>query len=271
MNYEESKPSERLAAFVKCYWSIEYHNSVAAEPEPIVPDGCIEIVFDLADRFRQYDAFGDSEIQPEVLIAGQQKAGVLIGPTGNVSLFGVRFWPAGARHFFESDVNEFSGRIIDLSLIWGPSVRLVAERLAEAGSFAQKVRIVEMELISRLHERHGSQTAVDHAISLIMAGAGLSSIPKIARMAAISERSLERKFRHAVGLSPKSYSRIVRFQRVLHSVEAGDEVDVSDTAVKFGYYDQSHLINDFRQFSRLTPKEYLQRHRSMTEAFISAE
>ena len=271
MKYEESKPSARFAAFVKCYWSIEYHTTAAAEPEPIVPDGCIEIVYDLGDRFRQYDDRGGFEIQPEVLVAGQQKSAVFIGAAGKVSLFGIRFWPAGAGHFFESEVSEFSGRIIDLSLVWGNSVGLVAERLAESDSFAQKVKIIEEDLGSRLDHSRLRQTAIDHAVSLIASGAGMASIPKIARLAAISERGLERKFKQAIGLSPKSYSRIVRFQRVLGSLEACDPVEIADTAFKFGYYDQSHLINDFRQFSGLTPKDYLQRQRVMTEAFISVE
>jgi AraC-like DNA-binding protein len=94
-------------------------------------------------------------------------------------------------------------------------------------------------------------------------------IPAIARSAGISDRGLVRKFRQLIGISPKSYSRIVRFQRVLRSFESDPLIEVPDVAIKYGYYDQSHLINDFRQYAGLTPTEFRARNNKITEAFIA--
>lgn len=269
MQYQESKPSGRLAKYVKCYWSIEYKNSGPSEPEPIVPDGCIEIVFDLADRFRQFNADGSTEIQPEVLIAGQLRSSVLVGPTGNVSLFGIRFKPTGAVMFFRGQVPELSDRITPLDLVWGSSVNVVTERLAGAGTFLEKIAIINEDLSARLADKVDMTPSVEQAVGLILTGNGLTPIPAIARSAGISDRGLVRKFRQLIGLSPKSYSRIVRFQRVLRSFENDPLIEVSDAALKYGYYDQSHLINDFRQYAGLTPTEFRARNNKITEALIA--
>lgn len=269
MQYQESKPFGRLASYIKCYWSIEYQNSGPSEPEPIVPDGCIEIVFDLADRFRQFNLDGSTEIQPDVLVAGQMRSSVLVGPTGNVSLFGIRFMPTGAARFFRGQLSELSDRITPLDLVWGNSVNIVTERLAGVGSFAEKVAIVEELLDARLDFVDEMEPSVEQAVKLILKGNGLMPIPAIARSAGISDRGLVRKFRQLIGISPKSYSRIVRFQRVLRSFESDPLIEVPDVAIRYGYYDQSHLINDFRQYAGLTPTEFRARNNKITEAFIA--
>lgn len=269
MQYQESKPFGRLANYIKCYWSIEYQNSGPSEPEPIVPDGCIEIVFDLADRFRQFNPDGSTEIQPDVLIAGQLRSSVLVGPTGNVSLFGIRFLPTGAARFFRGQVPELSDRITPLDLVWGVCVKTVADQLAGAGSFLEKVAIVEELLNARLALVDDMEPTVEQAVRLILAGNGLMPIPAIARSAGISDRGLVRKFRQLIGISPKSYSRIVRFQRVLRSFEDDPLIEVPDVAIKYGYYDQSHLINDFRQYAGLTPTEFRARNNKITEALLA--
>src|SRR5436190_23474652 len=111
MNYQETLPSPRLAGYVKCYWALEFNGVDASEPEPVVPDGCIEIVFNLADRFRRFYGNGDVEVQPSSLIAGQMRESILIGPSGEVRLFGVRFQPAGACAFFRFDMSDLANRI----------------------------------------------------------------------------------------------------------------------------------------------------------------
>ena len=113
MHYLESAPSLRFAQLIKCFWSLEYQNCGVGEPEPIVPDGCIEIVFNLADRFRRFIG-NECGTQPASLVAGQMKQCVLIAPTGDVRLFGIRFQSHGAVPFFRFDLSELANRIVPL-------------------------------------------------------------------------------------------------------------------------------------------------------------
>src|SRR5215468_1301133 len=111
MRYFEVQPAS-LAPYVRCFWSLEHERPEdAAEREPILPDGCVEIVFNLGDRFKRFHGDGTIELQPRSIVAGQMRGSVLIGPTGSVRLFGIRFRPAGARAFFRFPLFEITDRI----------------------------------------------------------------------------------------------------------------------------------------------------------------
>ena len=95
MQYRESPASARLLGHIKHFWSLEHSAQPEVEPEPVMPDGCIEIVFNFSDRFRRLYGDGVSATQPRTIIAGQMSRGIVIAPSGAVDLFGIRFHPAG--------------------------------------------------------------------------------------------------------------------------------------------------------------------------------
>jgi len=262
MYYRESSPSAQLSG-VKCFWSLEYTGSL--EPEAIIPDGCIEIVFNLADRFRRYDPVGAS-LQPFSLVAGQMRRSVLIGPSGDVRLFGIRFFPLGAQRFFRMDLSELTDRIEALDTVWKGTDEIV-DQLAAAEDHEQRVHIAEVALRSRIvptREDRRTQAAVD----MIRSSRGAVAIARLAEHLELSERRLERRFATAIGLSPKSFARIIRFQSLLRSIEQNS--DLSDLAFQYGYYDQSHMTADFRQFANTTPKAFLEKQHALTDVFIDA-
>jgi len=271
MQYRESPPSLRFANLVKCFWSLEYQNSEIGEPEPVVPDGCVEIIFNLSDRFRRYHENGEVENQAASIVAGQMNRSILIGPSGNVRLFGIRFKPTGAFPFFRFGMNELTNRIEPLDAIWGPEVALAEEQLALAESFEVQTLIAENILAKRFSDRTALDPFLDNIIRVISAAKGIKPVHGIAKDVGVSERGLERRFRQSVGLSPKIFSRIIRFQRVLKTLETAAEPDILDTALSFGYYDQSHLINDFRQFAGASPSAFMEKSAGMTELFINAD
>lgn len=269
MQYAEAAPSPFLAPYVRCFWALEYKNTGPAEPEPVIPDGCIEIIFNLSDRFRRYHPDGSVERQASSLIAGQMHASVLIGPSGNVDLFGIRFHPSGAHRFMPFEMNELADRIDPLEAVLGNSVALIEDHLATTPTFEGRVAIAEAFLAGSLTAKRSDHN-VEHALAVIGRSRGTAAVSSIAREVGISERSLERAFRRCVGTTPKAFSRVIRFQNVLREIEHR-RGDVLDSALELGYYDQSHLINDFNQFSGSTPKAFFERSRQMTDIFIPNE
>lgn len=271
MQYLETPPSPRFADLITCFWSLEDAVSGAREPEPVIPDGCVEIIFNLADRFRRYHSSGAVETQEASLIAGQMLRSILIGPSGKVLLFGIRFKPAGAFPFFRFAMKDLADRVESLRSVWGSSVSIIEEQLASANSFQERVAIAESILVKRLSDKHVFDPWLRNAIELISNHNGKATVSRIARDLCISERGLERKFRQSVGLTPKMFSRIVRFQRVLKAIEHSPNPDIIDKALAFGYCDQSHLIHDFQQFSGKTPTAFLSRPYGITDAFLRDE
>lgn len=268
MKYLEAPPSARLERFVKCFWSLDSDGGDPGGPEPVVPDGSVEIIFNMADRFERLHIDGRSETQPANIVAGQMRRHVMVGPSGKVNLFGVRFLPAGAFAFFDFSMRELTDRIEDLDAIWGSRADVIADRLYAAGDFRERVAVMEDGLARRMLPTAIYASTVSAAVDAITKQDGMLPVAALAREFGASERSLERQFSEKLGLSPKTFSRIVRFQKVFKMLKSASSSRV-EAAIANGYFDQSHMINDFRQFAGLSPAAFLRSSHTMTELFTA--
>jgi len=266
MIYQESRPASGFLHIVKCYWALEYDKPRDPEPELVLPDGCPEIVFNLSDRFIRVHT-DHEERQPGALFAGQMSQSVMLRPSGSVKLFGVRLQPAGGSYLVSFPVEEFTNNIVEFGDACGRDGRDLEERLNEAGTFATQISIFEDWLKLKLSRRAGLDSLAVHATGLISNRRGSLAISAVADRFGVSERRLERHFKRSVGISPKVFSRIVRFQSVVRAVQKDPTADVLETALDFGYYDQSHLIREFRQFSGITPQVFFDRTHQISDVF----
>ena len=267
MHYSEIAPSPHLAEFIKCFWSIEDAGSPTAAPEPVVPDGCVEIVFNLADRFQRIQGPDDIETQPATIVAGQMKRSVLIKPTGRISLFGIRFQHAGAFPFFQFSLSELTDRIESIDSTWGAEGREIEERICEAGTFAERVAIIETIFTARLISNKKFDSSIIEAARLIVGRDGAVPIRQVAELVGISERQLEREFKQKIGVSPKLFSRIIRFQQLLKSLEGDGAEGLLENALTLGYYDQAHMLHEFREFAGKSPTAFIDEAHRISEAF----
>ena len=274
MQYEEFRPSEPLAKFIKCFWALESAAAHSASPERILPDGCTELVFHLGDPFDQLNPDGTTERQPLALLVGQMRGHLLIQPTGRVRVLGVRFWPGGAYPFLALPQNEIAGRVIALDSIWGAVTRELHSRIADSATAAESVKKVETILNARLNEfrRHdsGHEFGMMRAVALILGSGGRQPVESLADDMGISLRKLDRTFNTRVGLTPKTLCRIVRFQRVFKMIEQTDRgrgwVQI---ALDCGYYDQAHFVKEFKEFAGKAPTSYFAEQNAMSDYFTA--
>lgn len=270
MRYEEFRPAEPLARYVKCLWVLEGAAEPSADPERILPDGCTEIVFHLADPFDQHRTDGTSERQPLALLVGQMRGHLIIKPTGQVRVMGVRFWPGGAYPFLVLPQHEIAGQVISLDAVWGAMGRELHSRIADAATPAGRVKQVEQHLLARLSDFRRLDDGVTQAVELILRSAGCVSVERLAAQMGIGLRRLDRVFNRHVGLSPKTLCRIVRFQRVFKMLERQPTArDWAQIALDCGYYDQSHFIKEFSAFAGLGPTSYFAERNVMSELFTA--
>lgn len=271
MHYEEILPTEQLARYVKCFWVLESPSASSPGQERILPDGCTEIVFHLADPFDQHNPDGTTERQPLALLVGQMRRHLVIQPTGRVRVLGVRFWPGGAYPFLTLPQSEIADRVIALDSIWGSVTRELQSRIAGARTPAESVRQVERILLARLNQFHRHDDAVFKAIASIFKSGGRVPVEGLAENMGISLRRLDRTFNTRVGLPPKLLCRIIRFQRVLKMLEEYENSRNSlQTALDCGYYDQSHFIKEFKAFAGKAPASYFAEQNAMTEFFTAS-
>jgi AraC-like DNA-binding protein len=270
MDYAEWEPSPRLAPFVRRVWTLR--GPPAADPgvisaEPIVPDGCVELIFHLGDPFVQ--VAGDVQtLQPRAMIVGQATAPTVVGPTGAVDVVGVRFHPWSAAAVLRVSAVELRDRVLpmdDALSTAGDMLNRLYDRPAGGGA-RQHIE----HMLERLLAKH---TPPDPAAAALVRHFSNQPIPSI-RAAASSfgrtSRWVQRTFAETVGLTPKMLVRIVRVQRVLRMARDNPAATWSSMAMHAGYYDQAHLIRDFHQLVGTSPTELDLHRRPLTETFVSS-
>lgn len=240
------------------------------QADRILPDGCTEIVIHLGDAFHRYQPNDLSERQPNALFVGQMRSHVLLGPSGRVEVFGIRFWPGGAYPFFGVPQHEFTDQIVDLDSIWGWLAAEFRGRIHDAETMDERVNQAEAILASRLHKTKQTDNSALTAAALILEAKGNLSIDSLADKCGIGFRRLDRIFNARVGFSPKTLCRIIRFQRALKLMASGaSELALLRIALDTGYYDQSHFIKDFREFAGKEPTSYVAEQNPISDQFIA--
>jgi AraC-like DNA-binding protein len=225
----------------------------------ILPDGAMELIVNLGDP-QTLCALDDPKrrtVFRHSWISGERTEPIVIDEAGEIHLAGIRLRPGGAWPFLGIPLREFSGQVVELEDVLGPEIAELRERLGEASG--DETRFDLMEEWLRCRWRTPPTRAVSYAVNLIQRGETAAQIGRIADRIGISHKHLLREFDRCVGLNPKTFARVCAFQRVIQSVGQKAKVEWADTASKCGYYDQAHLIREFRAFSGLTPMSYLAR------------
>lgn len=244
--FELRRPRPPLAAFVDLLWYWRGHD-VARSTERVLPMGTMELVIDL-----------EAERAPRGGVSGPHSEAFLIERTVHDELLGIHFRPAGAFPFLACGAGDLHNRYVTLGELWGdaPAEALV-DRLRAAPSVGAKFAVLEAWLADAAVRPLTRHPAVAYALNAFERDSTLPAAGRVAQEANLSQRRFIDVFRDEVGLTPKLYCRLLRFQRVLARVAAADDVDWLDAALSCGYYDQSHFIHDFREFTGLRPSEYL--------------
>lgn len=266
MRYTEIKPAIQLARFIECYWTLESDGNTGAPPpcEPILPDGCVELILNFGAQFvEHYD--GKVRRQPVNFLVGQMTRPMLIAPTGSVCVIGIRFHPGGTLPFFRLPMHEMTNSTVELGVINNNLARGLFERAGQELSLLQKVRAVETCLNEWARNSRQDSWILDLAANIVNE-AGQVSVDTLASNAGVSARQLERRFLQEVGVAPKLLCRILRFQRIFRSIDENDG-RWATVAADCGYYDQAHLIRDFKQFTGETPSLFIDQPGSLTAAF----
>lgn len=269
MIYNEARPSFPFSDIVDRYWSIEYDGVSDAPAEPVLPDGCPEIVFNLADRFQRIPTYGEVETQASAIVSGQLRKRIMIRPTGRVSLFGVRFRPHAAFGFLGVAMTSLTDHVVPLSNVIGKWSDELESRIAEAASFEERVEMIESVLTARPGSWNGETTIAAGLVGMVSDSGGRMSVRELVNFSGVGERRLERIFAKYVGVSPKMFARIVRFGGVVRNIEAADSFGLLDTALSFGYYDQPHMIHEFNEFAGTSPLRYFDATHQLSELFTS--
>jgi AraC-like DNA-binding protein len=261
MRYAEYRPAAALASIVERYWMLEGHGT--GVPEPIIPDGRVEIVLHFGVRFERHHPDGRVERQAPSLVAGQLLAPISLAHRGLARVAGIRLQPAATRAVIRCSAAEMTGRIVDAEAVVN-STETIRERLALARDDGQRVRLLDAWLARLV--RGWPARDVSAAVTAITRDRGAIDLAALAGDAGVSLRHLERRFLADVGMPPKTFARLVRLQSALRRIAAGGSL--ADVAFACGYYDQPHMTRDFNRLAETSPAAWRQCGGSLTPLFV---
>jgi len=265
MRYVELEPAPPLRGRVR-FWRL---SGSALEgpsaPEPVLPDGCVELIVHLGDPFRLQSEAG-LELQPRLLLAGPGTRPVRLAPTGRIDVIGARFEAGTARALVGVELEGLVDSILALDGVRAELARGLGEELAEPRRGERWTDVLERRLAPWSSVRSSAgDLAVEHAVRRVRASAGRATVEQLAAELGLSTRQLERRFRAHVGLGPKMLARITRFQFARRLAERAPSL--AAVAAHAGYFDQAHLVRDFRQFAGAPPSRFLDEEHELSRVF----
>lgn len=254
MNYQVATPSFPLSLFVKQYWAIDDCVSNGAEHiQRIVPNGLMELMFYLGKHPSVIDS--SRHLQDTSILCGQQNGFYDLAISEPLSMFTISFHPHGASMFFDIPANELFDQSIPLKFLVKDVVAELECSLYEASSFIGRVGIAERFLLNLLRKSRKEYEVkrMAHCLALVNQQRGLVAIDDLALEACLSRKQLERSFLSYIGASPKQFLRTVRFQSTLFEKHQHADMSLTELAYRCGYYDQSHMISDYKKLSGKIP------------------
>ncbi len=251
MRYESFAPSDSLKKLVKEYWVYE-NEDPAIHRQKIIPDGYSEIIIHYGDPYR-INLSGEWKPQSSMLFSSQISKYFFLENTGVSGMLGIKFHPAAFYQLFQMDVSEYTDRVIDLKKIISRTEGL--DEIMDTGiSINQRVKLAEEWLKGKLSNLQ-PQEKVEQVISKVFETHGMIDIGQMAEEVDLSSRQLERLFKKVIGLSPKFYSRIIRFSYIFEVIKEQKDSWIR-TALQSGFFDQSHFIKNFKEFTGEEPSSY---------------
>lgn len=250
--YCEILPCEALRPFVRCFWGTKkpiLRKKASVLSKLVIPDTCMDIIFDISySDNRLSDIF--CTVDEHSYFSGGAAA------KGDYCVFAVRFYSWSAILFSEQDFTGRKNEAFPAEFFFGSLKSKLKPFLFEAVSLEDKIRITEKLLLEALNENRVN-TALLNSVYYMLKNDCRVKISEICGYSCISEKQLERIFNFNMGISPKSFSSLLRYQLLWQDLALSKKTDLLDAVEKFGYTDQSHLLKDFKRRHLMTPREAL--------------
>lgn len=234
--YREIAPCAALSPYIRCFWTERQTPS----PVLVIPDTCMDIIFKLNETG-----------SPAFFCALDENS--FYSANGGAELFGVRFYAWTAHLFAERDLAGSKNGSFAAEEFFGSLYGSIADGVSRAEMFEERAAAAESALLARLDGISADNNLLN-AVDFIIDGRGTAALPEICMHTAVSPRQLERLFARTMGVSPKAFSSLVRYQLLWQEMTTRG-FNILDAVEKYGYADQPHLLNDFRRRHLMNPKQ----------------
>jgi AraC-like DNA-binding protein len=271
MEYNTYAPSGDMANFIKCFWTLEAPADEHPEKQRIVPDGCMEMIFHYGDKYKQYLDETSAIIQPRCFVFGQITSPLDIAPTGATGIFAVRFHPDGFTPFASQPIHAMENRAVPLEELFGQEGGQLANAVLKASGTPERIATVQGFLEQRLTLPQTIDCIAKKSVAAMLELNGQVQVDELSERLNINRRQLERRFASVIGLSPKQLAKIIRLQATLKMLDNKHFTSLTSLAYENGYFDQTHFIKDFKEFTGVSPSQFYAGSLKMTALFAGSD
>lgn len=270
MEFTRISPHPAVAEFIECYWMM-YSDDTLPVIEKIIPDGFTELIFNYRDVY-QSQISGHWSLQSPNLLAGQLRTYFYLKNTGATGSVAIKLQPTALTQLFGLSMDQYVDQIIDLDSLAHPVLKTLSAQISTAVHLqhTQQVDVIKALLDNYFTSLIPTATAnpLKQPLALIFQSNGIVNVAEMASTAGLSERQLERLFKKYIGLSPKYYARIIRFNYIFELIKS-KQITWAEVVYQSGYYDQSHFIRNFKAFTGEDPSAYYFEEKNMANFFLN--
>ena len=254
------QPKEELRPYVRYYWVLESDEPFSVQTFPI---GCPQMIFHRGSPLYIPEL---SSRQDKFTVSGQVNFPAHIASDGNTEMIVAVFYPHTIGLFIDTPPSAFYNQEISGYDIENRQLSQLADQIFDCPDSESTISLIEQWMTARIKPSLNTNR-IDAALSAMLRCPSVL-VDTLASIACLGKKQFERQFRQCVGMNPKEYERIVRFQRALRMIQLGSR-DYADIAYANGYADQSHFIREFRQFSGLTPKQLVEYQTTYSDLYTN--
>jgi AraC-like DNA-binding protein len=258
VNVREYKPSQDLAPYIEFFWGGQFNTfSTDLFSQRVVPNGYVELIIHLSDLHCELLDSKSFSSTPEFLIIGLYSLPYQVNFKGVVDTFGIRFKPEGLHQIFGVPASELLHNYTDFENLSLKAIRDHFKGVRKQENISHMIKMTENFFRKNLDGNKINLNYLNMAAELIRKSDGLISVEEISNKVYISKRQLEREFKQKIGLSPKTYMRLARLNKVNRIIQEGKRIDLTEISYVCGYSDQAHFIRDFKNFTGTAPKIFI--------------
>lgn len=252
-------PTGLLSQYISVIWFLDTGTSEHTQ-ERTLPTGTVDLVFNLSEETSQL--YTGTHLNKTQSLTGPIVCGAHSRPFGidtsqPTKVLGIHFKPGGAASFLGLPSNELQNQNVALNDLWGHNANTLLDQLRHQETVYQQFRLLEQILCSCLEISFHADRITKLAIPVMESTQPQIRIRTLADQFGLSQRQFYQIFHEHVGVSPKTFLRIHRFQKALQKLETVNKnPEWAHFAVECGYFDQAHLIKEFVTLSGLTPLQY---------------
>ena len=250
------EPTGILKKYIKNYYIVEINNSMDYMPcERVFPHGNVTLVFHYGSPSKFKKKNSCEYIESNLVICGQQTSYYDLSLSGKTGMILIVFKPHGVKPFLNLPIDDLLNKNLSMSdLIKSEAIDL-EDKLCNSKNNRQRIIQLEKFLIKRLTSNKDFER-IEHAIKIIENSKGQMKSKAVAQEVCLGIKQFEKTFSKHVGLNPKKFSSIIRFQNVVQMKMKDENVNMYQLAFDNGYYDQSHFIHDIKNITGLSPREF---------------